>query len=269
MINFLDFKENRTECGCKKTANSIQLLPNNPIPYVFYIGDFGDYKYIRSVSVLDSYGNDIIIKSNTPSMLHNGYLSLSNIPFDDSNSVILKLALSIGGLFGVGKYVYSTPIKISSYNSCMTTRVNFKCLKTDIMQSISFPFWFWQNKRDVEIENYYQISTKTNISSTTKNAKYKRYQSSLMDVEVINKLSDVLQLRWVYFDFKRVNQYEVIDIPDLQADENFVEVNILVNEYKGIDDSSIEPTLYIVSEQGIKIETEINNNIVISEKNGR
>lgn len=268
MIDFLEFKENRTECSCKKTANSIQLLPNNPIPYVFYIGDFGDYNRIKDISIIDIENKSTIIKTNRIPVVNNGYLSLESIPVDDANDVVIRIGLTNQIIGEAIKYVYSIPIKISSKNACKTTRVNFKCLKTDVMQSISFPFWFWQNKRDVEIENYYQISTKTNISSTTKNAKYKRYQSSLMDVEVVNKLSDVLQLRWVYFDFKRVNQYEVIDIPELQADENFVEVNILVNEYKGIDDSSIEPTLYVASEQDVILETEINNPI-ITEKNGR
>lgn len=266
MIDFLDFKEKRVECECKFKGKTIQLLPNNPVPYVFYIGGFGDYKYIIKVSIVDFYGNEINIQSNRIPKLHNGYLTLSNIPFDDYNDVVIKIVLSNSGLIGgLSKSFYSIPIKISSYDACKTTRVNFKCLKDDVMQSISFPFWFWQNKRDVEIENYYQISTNTNVSSTVKNSKYKRYQTSMMDIEVLNKLSDVMQLRWVYFDFIRVNQYEPMDIPNLQADESFAECEILVNEYKGLDDSSIEPILYVASEQNTILETEINNNPIITE----
>lgn len=254
MIDFLNLTENKNNCGCSFLGHSMQLLPYQYDEYVFYVGDFTSD--IEHIYILDSYGGKTEISFDT----HSDYLYLKNIPFDDMNNVILDVELSNS------KHLYSDPIKISSHNACKTTRINFKCKETDTMQSISFPLYYYQDKRATELESYYQISTKSNTSYATANPKYKVYKSDFMSIDAINKLNDALILPFVYFNYKRVNLYEAIEIPDLQADEKFAEIMVSVNEYKGIGDNDITPTFYITKEDNNDhIITENNNNNIITE----
>lgn len=260
MIDFLNLSEEKDKCrDCAKMAHSLHLIPYDFNPYVFYVG-YPEY-FIENVILIDAYGNEIVIYED-----HNEqtieYFSLSNIMYDDVNNVVLKVSMYHNDTLEY-KRLYSDPLKISSKNSCKTTRVHFKCKDTDVMQSLSFPFWFWHEKRALELESYYQISTKSQVSYAKSNAKYKRYNTSLMNIDTLNKLNDALSLPYVYFNFKRVCLFEPIEIPDLTADEYFAETNIYVSEFKGIGDNELDSNVYLATENGDNLITENNNNIII------
>lgn len=252
MIDFLNFKKDFDKCVCGlKTAYTIQLLPFQYVPYYFYTGSLTDE--IDLIHILDSYGNEINLDFNTVS----NYLLLKNIPFDDPNNVVLRITTANG-------FLYSDEFKISSKNACKTTRLTFGCDKNEVMQSVSFPFWFKQNSRNLDLERAYDIATKSSVSYSTANAKYKIYQTEFMSTDILCKINDAMISTYVYFDFERVSLFEPIEIDEQESDANFIETKIMVNEYKGLENESIKPLIFIQTEDNNPIITE-NENIIIVE----
>ena len=260
MIDFLNLSENKSNCECLKLGYSMQLLPYQYDPYVLYIGEQLDYIYIDEINIIDSYGNKYNLLNISGDQEHENYISLKNIQFNDNNKVVLQLVLR-NEIDNV-KVLYSDPLLISNKNACKTTRINFKCLETDVMQSIQVPIYYIQDKRSTELENYYNIGNKTSISYATSNAKYQVYKSKFMSIDAINKLNDALILPFVYFNYKRVTLFEAIEIPDMQADERFGETIINVSEYKGIGNNDITPVFNLVAENNDNLITENNDNII-------
>lgn len=265
MIDFLNLSENKSNCECSFAGDSMQLLPLKYDPYVLYIGEYADFEFLASIDILNIYGEEINLFNTIGSFEHEGYISLKNIQYDDHNNVVLKITLKDGS--GNLKTLYSDPLKVSSYKPCKTTRVNFKCLETDIEQSISFPFWFSQEKRAVDLEKVYQISVKTQVTYPTANAKYKVYKTAFMSIDTINKLSDALIMPFVYFNYKRVNLFDAIEIPEIQADEKFGETVINVSEYKGIGNNDITPVFNIITEDNNNMIAENNDNLITESNN--
>lgn len=238
----------------------MQLLPYQYDPYVLYVG-YENY-FIEYVWVINIYGEETLIFTDENESTKE-YISLKNIQYNDLNDVALKFQLREDSFEQKVLTLYSDPLKISNKNACKTTRINFKCLETDLMQSIQVPIYYVQDKRSTELENYYNIGNKTSISYATSNAKYQVYKSKFMSIDAINKLNDALILPFVYFNYKRVTLFEAIEIPDMQADERFGETIINVSEYKGIGNNDITPVYNLVAENNDNIITENNDNIIL------
>lgn len=238
----------------------MQLLPYQYDPYVLYVG-YENY-FIEYVWVINIYGEETLIFTDENENTRE-YISLKYIQYNDLNDVVLKFELREDSLEQKVLTLYSDPLKISSKNACKTTRINFKCLETDVMQSIQVPIYYVQDKRSTELENYYNIGNKTSVSYATSNAKYKVYKSNFMSIDAINKLNDALILPFVYFNYKRVTLFEAIEIPDMQADERFGETIINVSEYNGIGNNDITPTFNLIAENNDNIITENNDNIIL------
>jgi len=238
----------------------MQLLPNQFDPYVLYIGEQLEYTFLISIEIINTYGEVVLLSNQSGE--HDNYISLKNIQYNDNNPIVLKFTLA-HGVSLEEKVLYSDPLLISNKNACKTTRINFKCLEEDVMQSIQVPIYYVQDKRSTELENYYNIGNKTSISYATSNAKYQVYKSKFMSIDAINKLNDALILPFVYFNYKRVTLFEAIEIPDMQADERFGETMINVSEYKGIGDNDITPIFNLVAENNDNLITENNDNIIL------
>lgn len=263
MIDFLNLKQSNSSCECLKLGHSMQLLPNQADPYVLYFG-YGSY-YLESIYIINIYGERILLYEDD-SVETIEYVSLAGFTYDDLNSVILEFNLKTIRTPQQSLKLYSDPLKISSYKPCKTTRVNFKCNDTDVMQSIQFPFYYVQEKRNTELESAYQISTKNTMTYATSNSKYSVYKSQFMSIDTINKLNDALISPFVYFNKKRMNLFEAVEIPDVQADERFGETTILMSKYIGINDEDLTDEIFVL---GSRLEDDIiqdgNKNIIATD----
>lgn len=260
MIDFLNLSENKSNCECIKLGYSMQLLPYQYGPYVLYFGH--PFHYLESIYIINIYGERILLYEDYSGDTKE-YVSLASITYDDLNSVVLEFNLVPLVQNFKNLKLYSDPLLISSKNACKTTRINFKCLEEDVMQSIQVPIYYVQDKRSTELENYYNIGNKTSVSYATSNAKYKVYKSKFMSIDAINKLNDALILPFVYFNYKRVTLFEAIEVPDMQADERFGETIINVSEYKGIGNNDITPTFNLIAENNDNLITENNDNLIL------
>ena len=260
MIDFLNLKESNKSCECLFKAHSLQLLPYQYDPYVIYIGQ-DEYPFLDKVDVINVYGEEVNIINNIVDYEHERFLRLTNINYDDVNNVVLKLTLRNDT--NDIKILYSDEIKISSYEACKTTKIHFKCKETDVLSCIQYPLYFFQPKRNVELESAYQISTKSPITYSTANSKYNTYQTDVVSIDSICKLSDALQNTFVYFDYKRVVLFDAVEIPDRSADEMFGSTQVNVAEYKGIGTNDITPIFNLVTENNDNIITEEENNIIL------
>src|SRR5690554_1933193 len=100
MIDFLNLSEIKRSWECLKLGYSMQLLPYQYDPYVFFTDGLG---YISDIKIIDIYGNE----TNLPfEWLNDGYFSIKNIQFNDANIIILKITKDV---FGDIKTLYSDP----------------------------------------------------------------------------------------------------------------------------------------------------------------
>lgn len=257
MIDFLNLKENINECGlCKKQAHSLHLLPYSFYPYVFEIG-YSDY-YIEKVYVLDSYGERKLIFEDY-NELTSEFISLRNIKFDDINLVRLEFTL-INKVSSVTKTLYSDKLLISNHNACNSKRISFKCAESDTLQTIGFNLRYLQSSRNVDLSAYYQISKKQTVTYSNANSKFDIYTTGFVNIDSIAKLSDAMQLPFVYLDYKRVNLFEAIEIPEVEGDAYFGETKVMITTLVNGDD--ITPSLNIVSQSNEQVITETNINII-------
>ena len=263
MIDFLNLKQSNSSCECLKLGHSMQLLPNQVDPYVLYFGY--PFYYLESIYIINIYGERIVLYEDYSGDTRE-YVSLAGFTYDDLNSVILEFNLIPLLRPSENLTLYSDHLKISSYKPCKTTRVNFRCNDTDIMQSIQFPFYYVQDKRNTELESAYQISTKNTMTYATSNSRYSVYKSQFMSIDAINKLNDALISPFVYFNKKRMNLFEAIEIPDVQADERFGETTILMSKYIGINDEDLTDEIFVL---GSRSEDDIiqdgNKNIIATD----
>ena len=243
MIDFLNLKDNNNSCECLKLGYSMQLLPNQVDPYILYIG-YPNHS-LESIYIINIYGERIVLYEDYSGDTRE-YVSLAGFTYDDLNSVILEFNLIPLFQPAENLKLYSDPLKISSKNACKTTRIHFKCAENDVMQSIQVPIYYVQDKRSTELENYYNIGNKTSVSYATSNAKYQVYKSQFMSIDAINKLNDALISPFVYFNRKRMNLFEAIEIPDMQADERFGETTILMSKYIGINDEDLTDEIFVL-----------------------
>lgn len=254
MIDFLNLKENINECGlCRKQAHSLHLIPYSFYPYVFEIGY--ENHFADEIIILDSYGNE----KSIPIIKNAGFITLKNIDFNDVNLVRIKIELENVHTSEI-KTLYSDEILISKHNKCNSKRISFKCAESDTLQTIGFNLRYLQPSRNVDLSAYYQISKKQTVTYSNANSKYDVYTTGFVNIDSIAKLSDAMQLPFVYLDYKRVNLFEAIEIPEVEGDAYFGETKVMITTLVNGDD--ITPQLNIVSQDNKKVLTETNINII-------
>ena len=209
----------------------IQLLPNNPLPYVqttltseeTELEDWDAY-IVELCSEIETDITDYFMVERSFQDT-NGVAqidwSLTDIPYDFGNKLVyLKVDQAFGETF------YSNVFMLTSYNSDRTCRIDYKSRLSDTMQSIQVRMYFWQTQKKTEISSYYEVSTRNTVTSLVKSQKFERWITEVIPNDLMIKIDDAFENKYVYIDLVRANLFEANEIKEFQGTENWVQ-NIL------------------------------------------
>lgn len=256
MKGFIKFN-NRAPCFSIYKCNKIQLLPNEKYTLT------SQFQSIHTIEVFNSRG--------LVTELTEGKDYILNYDYSDKDVSYLEIKTELDSndfiylrIKNIDTYYYSEVIKISSDDKHLTSRVDYKCDESDVLLSTQLCLFEHHQKRAVELDTYYQVSTKTQVSDVKSNAKYFKYLFNFTDIDVINRFSDLFQNRFVYVNYDQVNLFETIDAEDPSLFNNGVDCAVMLSKL-GVN---IEPYYLLESEEGILLETE-NNKLIEIEQYGR
>ena len=215
-------------------VDGIQLLPNNELPYYqvtsvdggIYVEDWTAEVYKCDSDVpIDITQYVVIEEIFTDNNGDNQFIwSLTNVPYDFGQDLVyIKLSQDIGESF------YSNYFKLTNLDSNKTSRLDYKSYNSDYYQSIQLSFYFKQYLKNQEIDSYYQTSTGNTVTNLVKSQRYEHWITKPISNDLLLKISDVFEYKYLYLDQFRFNLYEAIDIPEFKADENFSQSIIKVS----------------------------------------
>jgi hypothetical protein len=205
----------------------VQLLPNNSLPYVQVTSVKGGIELEDwTVYVVGSCGNETDVTNYftvedifTDDNGDNQFVwSITNVPFDFGYDLVhLKAIQTIGETF------YSNWFLFTENESDLTTRVDYKHYNSDYMQSIQLPIAFKQEFKPIEIETYYETSTKNTVINTIKEQSYENWLTGLISNDLLLKIIKVFTYKFTYVNLVRCNLFEAIEQKEFEAAENFAE----------------------------------------------
>lgn len=206
-------------------VRGIQLLPNNELPYIQTTNVSGGIELEDwTVYIVDPCGNetdisdyfvieDVFADDNGDNQFT---WSLTNVPHDFYYDLVhLKAVQSIGETF------YSNYFMLTDLESDKTIRIDYKSYNMDTMQSIQLPMAFKQEFNPVEIESYYETSTKNTVINTVKYQTYESWLTEIISNDLLLRIIRVFSYKYTYVDLLRCNLFEAIEQKEYEAAENF------------------------------------------------
>ena len=219
-VNFIELYTDKTTALSLRTSpmttinyfRGIQLLPNNPLPYVqttltseeTELEDWDAYIVDLCSEVETDITDYFMVERSFQDT--NGVAqidwSLTNVPFDFGYKLVyLKVDQSFGETF------YSNPFLLTSYDSEKTCRIDYKPRLADTMQSTQVQMYFWQTQKKTEISSYYQVSTRNTVTTLVKSQKFERWITEVIPNDLMIKIDDSFQNKYVYVDLVRANLF--------------------------------------------------------------
>ena len=226
---FKNSQENRFYC-----FTGVQLLPNNPLPYV-QITDTPNGINLEdwTVNVVNlctlektNITNYFLVDSLTNSLNGNPqlYWSLTNVPFDFGYQLVyLEITQTQGEIF------YTNPFLLTAIDSEKTSQFHYKTKKTEPYQSIGMQSWFRQITRNEELTQYYEASTRNTVTQAVKVNKLEKHLTELMSLDLLNHLSDILICPYLYLNSIRISLFEAPKFPEVTNQENFGKMDFLIS----------------------------------------
>lgn len=132
----------------------------------------------------------------------------------------------------LGQDYFSNPFTVSSYLFEKTAIIHYKEKQTDVAMSISLSMWFIEQLKDVELKNYYEISTKNTVTQSTKSRKYERWTTDVIGRDLAILISDLFEHKFVYIDGLRTNLFEAMEIAELTSKSQTKKYKIKLNVNK-------------------------------------
>lgn len=206
--------------------SGIQLLPFNPNKYIqvtntpngINLEDWVVKVYSLCGTELGDITSSFMVESLTNSDNGNPQFiwSLTNIPQDFGWGLIyLEITQSLGEKF------YTNPFKITAIDEEKTAFIAYKYKKTEPFQTIQFTTWYREQGLPQELNQYYQESAKSTVSSQIKYDRIERWGAENMNRDLLIELKNILALPYVYIDFIRSNYYEAPDLEWSNGRQNF------------------------------------------------
>lgn len=251
----IQFYKEQPKFNCYR-GQMLRLLPKQLIPYRIKVTD----KVIKTafVKVISSFdGKETIIESN----YEGSCIILKNIQYNDYYDVILKIDLLIDEVGYPQEILYSEPIKISDYKKEFTTLVHY--YKDNELLSFNAPIYFRENMINGELNTYYETSNLQTVSYFKSLSKFEKYNTELINKDVLLRLIELFKCNNVYFDLNKVNFFEFPDIGDCEGDAGFTQTNLMVTKLK----EKLDYNNFVVTEgKQSYVVTEVEKNKIIVEK---
>jgi hypothetical protein len=247
IVTFIDFFADLADALTERTSpqidfyevRGIQLLPNNPYPYIQTTNVYGGIELEDWTAVLvntwDSSETDVTAYFSVDNIFvdTDGYAqfdwSLTNVPYDfGGHLVYLKVDQLIGDTF------YSNMFQLTDNKSSRTARLDYRNTATATMQSIQLNMWFWQSLKNQEVTTYYETSTRNTVSVVVKSQRYERWITAVISSSLYLKITDVFEQKYVYVDLARSNLFDGLEVKEHSGKQNFGE-NVLKLAFNSSD----------------------------------
>lgn len=214
--------------------NGIQLLPNNPLPYIqrtnnpegIEIEDF-------IVSVVDLCGNeladitdsfDIVTVFQDENGIPQVEWSLTNVHYDAGGELVLLKITQ-----GANDVMYTSYFRLTNERSELTSRWDYRNNSDDTMLSTQLNVWYRQSKSTFNSTSYNSIVDGSLISANTTLSKYERWLTSIVDRNVFELFKELFTMRFLYVDFLRAIKNEDFETPDIDDIENYFETEFTIS----------------------------------------
>lgn len=224
----------------------VHLLPENPLPYRqrSYALDGIELEDIGAVWVCDLCGNRLYDISDNFSAAYTFndpdtglpqiIWTLYNVGFDAGFRLIY---LQIQN--GANDYLYTSPFMLTAsrgeYTSMWYYRDTDGTGLRDVYLSTGLVAYFRQKKSIQELVNYVPVSTGTPLTATSRILAFEKWNTGVVEINLIEEFKRMFEGSDVYalpknFDGLPVKTglNEPIETPDLEADENFTETELLL-----------------------------------------
>jgi len=210
--------------------DGVQLLPNNPYPYIQQTnaegGITGDILTVQLFDLCDNLLANITSSFASLDEFVDSYTGLnqlrwqlSNIPYDaHGKSVYIRFTLGGGG------YYYSNPFGLTRDNEEYTSRWDYRNRTGDYMLSTQLPIWYKYPATFKEIASYDGVTVAKRFTSSFRLIPYEVWGSNIVDIELFGKIDQVFRNRFVYIGGLRTDLFELYDNPVPEGRENFGEV---------------------------------------------
>lgn len=230
-VNFIDFAmqpffiERKSPYIGHYEVRGVQLLPNNEFPYIQTTNVNGGIEledwtvYVVNSKGIETDVTDYFVIEEIFAD-DNGYnqftWSLTDVPFDFGYELVhLKAVQTLGDTF------YSNYFMLTDYKSDKTCRIDYKSYNMETMQSIQLTISFKQALMPIEIETYYETSTKNTVINTVKQQSYENWFTSIISNDLLIKIIKLFTYKYTYIDLFRCNLFESIEQKEFTARENF------------------------------------------------
>lgn len=213
--------------------DGVQLLPNNIYPYIQRTHNSEGIELENwQVWVMDLCGN--ILEDITDYFFVTRVFQdaaglpqieweLRNVPFDFSDRLIYLQILQ-----GANDYMYTSPFKLTAYESDDTSRWDYKNASDDNYMSVQLRVFFRQPMGAINLTTYKALNTGRQTMQNVKKTPFEKWKTGLVDKFVFQLISDLFLCRFLYCDFQRTGLYDVYDTPEIEFDENFMEQTIML-----------------------------------------
>lgn len=150
--------------------------------------------------------------------------SLTDLPDLGTGLVYLEVNQLLEGSESYADTWYSNVFSITNYESEYTSRIDYRDDASETMFSTQLGIYFWQNDAEDSLSSYTEIGTGTRRTIEATYSEFETWDMVLMPKVLALKFKKLFINTFVYINLTRAFPFNQIEIPKLEAQENFVKV---------------------------------------------
>jgi hypothetical protein len=135
--------------------------------------------------------------------------SIKNLPFDFGFELVQLIVSQFSFDY------FSNPFLLTEIRSDEISRFDYRDSPTEKMQSIYLNVFFRQNLKETELESYHEVSTQRTVTATVKSKKFVKYQTGIIDNDLLINISDIFENEEVFINLQKANLYKPIEINEI------------------------------------------------------
>ena len=234
-VNFIEFYTTLDEALNEKTSpqinlyevRGVHLLPNQVNPYIQVTNKSGGIEledwtaYI--VNTWDGTETDVTAQFLVEDIFtdinsDNQFVwSLTNVPHDFGQKMLYLKVVQLAA-----ETFYSNMFQLTDENSDRVVRLDYKSYDSDYMQGIGLRMFYWQELKNLEIDTYYETSTKNTVINVVKSQKYQKWLTDrVISNSLFMKITDAFECKYTYLDLIRCNLFEAPEIKEHSGTQNY------------------------------------------------
>lgn len=145
--------------------------------------------------------------------------SISNLPFDFGNEPVYLKISQVGG-----EDFYTTEFFITADEKEYVSRFDYKLEDSGFMQTVQLRTYFRQYINADTLEVYYQSSKNISVTKSIQQVTLEKWVLPVSSNDFHLRFRNMMNCKFVYVNLQRAGIYKALEIPELEASENFGEI---------------------------------------------